>query len=73
MTERIDVLVLRHGRVDFELGATFEIVPVEPSKETQAVVAPYLDTQGYDAGWSDRSSDQRRQISICANEAERIR
>ena len=25
------------------LGATFEIVPVVPSKETQAVVAPYLD------------------------------
>jgi hypothetical protein len=26
------------------LGVTFEIVPVVPSKETQAVVAPYLDT-----------------------------
>jgi hypothetical protein len=25
------------------LGVTFEIVPVVPSKETQAVVAPYLD------------------------------
>lgn len=24
-------------------GATFEIVPVVPSKETRAVVAPYLD------------------------------
>jgi hypothetical protein len=24
-------------------GVTFEIVPVVPSKETQAVVAPYLD------------------------------
>jgi hypothetical protein len=28
------------------LGITFEIVPVVPSKETQAVVAPYLDTSG---------------------------
>ena len=25
------------------LGATFEIVPVLPSKDTRAVVAPYLD------------------------------
>ena len=25
-------------------GVTFEIVPVVPSNETQAVVAPYLDT-----------------------------
>src|SRR5215831_5402848 len=25
-------------------GATFEIVPVVPSQETRAVVAPYLDT-----------------------------
>lgn len=28
------------------LGVTFEIVPVVPSKETQAVVAPYLDRSG---------------------------
>jgi hypothetical protein len=27
-------------------GVTFEIVPVVPSKETQAVVAPYLDPSG---------------------------
>ena len=26
-------------------GVTFEIVPVVPSKETQEVVAPYLDTR----------------------------
>lgn len=25
-------------------GATIEVIPVVPSKETQAVVAPYLDT-----------------------------
>ena len=28
------------------LGVTFEIVPVVPSKEAQAVIAPYLDTSG---------------------------
>jgi hypothetical protein len=27
-------------------GVTFEIIPIVPSKETQAVVAPYLDTSG---------------------------
>ena len=27
-------------------GVTFEIVPVVPSKETQAVVTPYLDPAG---------------------------
>jgi len=26
-----------------DLGMTFEIVPVVPSKETREVVAPYLD------------------------------
>jgi len=30
------------------LGVTFEIVPVVPSEETQAVVAPYLDTSDID-------------------------
>jgi hypothetical protein len=31
-------------------GITFEIVPVVPSKETQAVVAPYLDASGRFSG-----------------------
>lgn len=30
------------------LGITFEILPVVPSKETQAVVTPYLDTSDID-------------------------
>jgi hypothetical protein len=32
------------------LGVTFEIVPVVPSRETQAVVAPYLDPKGEKRG-----------------------
>ena len=28
-----------------DLGMTFEVVPVVPSKETREVVAPYLDAQ----------------------------
>jgi uncharacterized protein DUF3303 len=32
------------------LGVTLEIVPVVPSKETQAVVAPFLDPLGAKSG-----------------------
>ena len=32
------------------LGVTLEIVPVVPSKETQAVVAPHLDSPGMKPG-----------------------
>jgi hypothetical protein len=32
------------------LGVTFEIIPVVPSNETQAVVAPYLDSSGRGSG-----------------------
>jgi hypothetical protein len=28
------------------LGVTFELVAVVPTKKTQAVIAPYLDTSG---------------------------
>jgi hypothetical protein len=31
------------------MGATFEMVPVVPSKETREVVAPYLDGDGRNA------------------------
>jgi hypothetical protein len=55
------------------LGVTFEIVPAVPSKETQAVVAPYLDHSGGIIGVNtgiatsrgDRSGDRGRQDSTC--------